>query len=59
MTEISFNYLPESRNGLPLIHKSRLNPNGTFSVGKTWTISELHAVEVVNVCMLSICVDRY
>ena len=39
----------ETNTGTALIHKSRLNPNGTFSVGKTWNIAELHAVEVVNV----------
>jgi Exocyst complex component SEC3 N-terminal PIP2 binding PH len=31
------------------IHKSKENSNGTFSVGKTWKLSELRAVEVVSV----------
>ncbi|EJD03708.1 uncharacterized protein FOMMEDRAFT_82797 [Fomitiporia mediterranea MF3/22] len=28
-------------SGGPLIHKARLNPNDTFSVGKTWNVSDL------------------
>jgi hypothetical protein len=32
------------------IHKAKLNENGTFSVGKTWPLSELRGVEIINVC---------
>lgn len=35
--------------GDAFIHKSKENSNGTFSVGKTWKLSELRAVEVVGV----------
>ncbi|KLO20758.1 hypothetical protein SCHPADRAFT_816552 [Schizopora paradoxa] len=41
-----FILLSRSTSGTHNIHKSRLNPNGTFSVGKTWKMSELHGVEV-------------
>lgn len=27
------------------MHKAKLNSNGTFSVGKTWNLAELRAVE--------------
>jgi len=39
----------EASNGTGFIHKSKLNTNGTFSVGKTWRLPELRAVQVVNV----------
>jgi hypothetical protein len=32
-----------------LIHKSKMNSNGTFSVGKTWRLNELRGVEVTDV----------
>ena len=41
----------EANNGTGFIHKSKLNTNGTFSVGKTWKISELRAIQVVDVCV--------
>lgn len=31
------------------MHKSKLNTNGTFSVGKTWRLDELRSVQVSNV----------
>jgi hypothetical protein len=37
-------------DGSGFIHKSKLNTNGSFSVGKTWKVSELRGIEVVNVC---------
>lgn len=39
----------EASNGTGFIHKSKLNTNGSFSVGKTWKLIELRAVQVVNV----------
>ena len=36
-------------DGEGFIHKSKMNSNGTFSVGKTWKLNELRAVEVINV----------
>lgn len=40
----------ETNSGTGFIHKSKLNTNGTFSVGKTWRLPELRAVQVINVC---------
>ncbi|KAG6830301.1 hypothetical protein H0H92_001379 [Tricholoma furcatifolium] len=40
--------LSQASNGSGFIHKSKLNTNGTFSVGKTWRLPELRAVHVVN-----------
>jgi exocyst complex component 1 len=42
-------YLTESSNGTGFLHKSKKNSNGTFSVGKTWQLSEVRTVQVVNV----------
>jgi len=36
-------------NGTGFIHKSKLNTNGTFSVGKTWKLAELRGVQVLDV----------
>lgn len=35
-----------------LIHKSRMNTNGTFSIGKTWDLKELTGLEVSGVCII-------
>jgi hypothetical protein len=35
-------------NGTGFIHKSKLNTNGTFSVGKTWKLAELRAIQVID-----------
>jgi exocyst complex component 1 len=43
------NYALEASNGSGFIHKSKLNTNGTFSVGKTWKLRELRGAQVVNV----------
>jgi len=51
----SFNSCPESPAEGGYIHKSKLNTNGTFSVGKTWRLRELRALQVVNVCPLTYC----
>lgn len=40
---------PGSSDGSGLIHKSKRNTNGSFSVGKTWKLRDLRAVEVSNV----------
>lgn len=39
----------EVTNGIGFIHKSKLNANGSFSIGKTWRLDELRGVEVVEV----------
>ena len=40
---------PGNLGGEGLIHKSKMNSNGTFSVGKTWRLNELRGVEVTDV----------
>jgi hypothetical protein len=40
---------PGNVEGEGLIHKSKMNSNGTFSVGKTWKLNELRGVEVTDV----------
>lgn len=47
----------EASDGTGCIHKSKLNTNGSFSVGKTWKLSELRGVEVVNVCTTISSID--
>ena len=42
-------FVLEANNGSGFIHKSKLNTNGTFSVGKTWRLAELRAIQVVGV----------
>jgi exocyst complex component 1 len=45
---------PGNIEGEGLIHKSKMNSNGTFSVGKTWRLNELRGVEVTDVsCMFA------
>ncbi|KAF9244541.1 exocyst complex component Sec3-domain-containing protein [Melanogaster broomeanus] len=40
------------------IHKSKLNTNGSFSVGKTWKLAELRGIEVVNPMLFNITLAR-
>lgn len=44
-----FNSYSEGSDGTGFLHKSKLNTNGSFSVGKTWKLSELRGIEVSNV----------
>ncbi|KAF9652003.1 hypothetical protein BDM02DRAFT_3090034 [Thelephora ganbajun] len=39
------------------IHKSKSNTNGTFSIGKTWNLSELRGIEL-NVINISLTLSR-
>ncbi|KAG6889916.1 hypothetical protein C0992_003620 [Termitomyces sp. T32_za158] len=50
--------LSQANNGSGFIHKSKLNTNGTFSVGKTWRLSELRAIQVVNPLSFNITLSR-
>ena len=47
------NLVVEAITGSGFIHKSKLNTNGTFSVGKTWRLAELRALNVISVCILA------
>ncbi|KZP31167.1 hypothetical protein FIBSPDRAFT_724739 [Athelia psychrophila] len=44
--------------GTGVIHKSKLNTNGSFSVGKTWQLPELRALEVVSPQAFNITLAR-
>ncbi|KAL1707372.1 exocyst complex component Sec3-domain-containing protein [Schizophyllum commune] len=50
--------LSQSNNGSGFIHKSKMNNNGTFSVGKTWRLPELRGVTVINPSNFSITLSR-
>ncbi|KAF8273874.1 exocyst complex component Sec3-domain-containing protein [Lactarius quietus] len=50
--------LARNTDGSCFIHKSKMNSNGTFSVGKTWRLTELRAVEVVNPAAFNITLAR-
>ncbi|KAF9456160.1 exocyst complex component, sec3 subunit [Collybia nuda] len=50
--------LSQANNGSGFIHKSKLNTNGTFSVGKTWRLAELRAIQVVNPLAFNITLSR-
>jgi Exocyst complex component SEC3 N-terminal PIP2 binding PH len=43
-------FVADANNAAGFIHKSKLNANGSFSVGKTWNLTDLRGVEVANVC---------
>ncbi|VDB99589.1 unnamed protein product [Peniophora sp. CBMAI 1063] len=43
-----FILLSQDISGHAFIHKSKLNSNGTFSVGKTWQLQELRGLEVMS-----------
>ncbi|KAF9229108.1 hypothetical protein BS17DRAFT_771038 [Gyrodon lividus] len=40
------------------IHKSKLNTNGSFSVGKTWKLAELRGIQVLNPMSFDITLAR-
>ncbi|KAF8640686.1 hypothetical protein AX17_000342 [Amanita inopinata Kibby_2008] len=48
----------ETSNGSGYIHKSKLNSNGTFSVGKTWLLPELRAIHVLSPLAFNITLAR-
>ncbi|KAI0715395.1 exocyst complex component Sec3-domain-containing protein [Earliella scabrosa] len=50
--------LSRSNAGAGFIHKSKLNSNGSFSVGKTWKLTELRGIEVLNPLAFNITLSR-
>ncbi|KAI0048330.1 hypothetical protein FA95DRAFT_1490994 [Auriscalpium vulgare] len=50
--------LSQDSLGSGYIHKSKLNSNGTFSVGKTWKLSELRGIEVLSPQTFNITLAR-
>ncbi|KAI9513060.1 exocyst complex component sec3 subunit [Russula earlei] len=53
-----FILLARNAGGEGLIHKSKENSNGTFSVGKTWKLIELRAIDVINPSTFNITLAR-
>ncbi|KAE9408272.1 hypothetical protein BT96DRAFT_914199 [Gymnopus androsaceus JB14] len=50
--------LSQANNGSGFIHKSKLNTNGTFSVGKTWRLAELRGLSVIGPLAFNITLSR-
>nr|GAT61106.1 predicted protein [Mycena chlorophos] len=50
--------LSQTLNGNGFLHKSKLNTNGSFSVGKTWRLPELRGLAVVNSTNFNITLSR-
>ncbi|KAI0286899.1 exocyst complex component Sec3-domain-containing protein [Russula aff. rugulosa BPL654] len=50
--------LARNAEGEGLIHKSKMNSNGTFSVGKTWKLNELRGVEVTDPLTFNVTLAR-
>ncbi|KZT02419.1 uncharacterized protein LAESUDRAFT_730167 [Laetiporus sulphureus 93-53] len=50
--------LSMANNGSGFIHKSKLNSNGLFSVGKTWKITELRGIEVTSPTSFNVTMAR-
>ncbi|KAG1784128.1 exocyst complex component Sec3-domain-containing protein [Suillus placidus] len=50
--------LSQGSDGSGFLHKSKLNTNGSFSVGKTWKLSELRGMEVLNPTSFNITLAR-
>ncbi|GMM35852.1 GTP-Rho binding exocyst subunit [Saccharomycopsis crataegensis] len=40
--------LAVKRSGTVRLHKGRENPNGTFQIGRTWSLDELSEIQIVN-----------
>ncbi|KAF9447806.1 hypothetical protein P691DRAFT_670723 [Macrolepiota fuliginosa MF-IS2] len=50
--------LSQASNGSGFIHKSKLNNNGSFSVGKTWRLVELRGLQVIAPIAFNISLSR-
>ncbi|KAJ7357195.1 exocyst complex component sec3 subunit [Mycena albidolilacea] len=50
--------LSQAANGNGFLHKSKLNTNGSFSVGKTWRLPELRGMQVINPLSFNITLSR-
>ncbi|KAI6108443.1 exocyst complex component Sec3-domain-containing protein [Pisolithus croceorrhizus] len=50
--------LSRASDSTGFVHKSKLNTNGSFSVGKTWRLAELRGIEVVNPTFFNITLGR-
>ncbi|KAF8634407.1 hypothetical protein AX15_000858 [Amanita polypyramis BW_CC] len=50
--------LSQARSGAGYMHKSKLNSNGSFSIGKTWLLADLRAIHVLNPLTFNITLSR-
>ncbi|KAF9029225.1 hypothetical protein BDZ89DRAFT_1133128 [Hymenopellis radicata] len=50
--------LSQGYKGNGFIHKSKLNSNGSFSVGKTWRLPELRGISVASTTSFNITLSR-
>ncbi|KAF8578441.1 hypothetical protein K439DRAFT_1638802 [Ramaria rubella] len=50
--------LSQNDAGGGFIHKSKMNTNNTFSIGKTWKLSELRGLEVISPGVFTITLAR-
>ncbi|KAF5388572.1 hypothetical protein D9757_004587 [Collybiopsis confluens] len=50
--------LSQGNNSSGFIHKSKLNTNGTFSVGKTWRLADLRGISVIGPLAFNINLSR-
>lgn len=41
-----------SRDGRLRLHKAKQNANGSFSIGKSWSLEEMRTVEVIKVSQI-------
>ncbi|KAG8989881.1 hypothetical protein FRB90_002028 [Tulasnella sp. 427] len=53
-----FIILSFNRSGQGFIHKSKQNPSGSFSIGKTWRLDDLRGLEVVDQRSFKISFNR-
>ncbi|KIO33327.1 hypothetical protein M407DRAFT_234528 [Tulasnella calospora MUT 4182] len=53
-----FIILSYNRGGQGFIHKSKQNPSGSFSIGKTWRLDDLQGLEVVDQTSFRISFNR-
>ncbi|KAG8905579.1 hypothetical protein FRB99_008637 [Tulasnella sp. 403] len=53
-----FIILSYDRNGRGYLHKSKQNPSGSFSIGKTWKLEDLRALEVEDPNSIRITLSR-
>ncbi|PPQ67093.1 hypothetical protein CVT25_005694 [Psilocybe cyanescens] len=50
--------LSQANNGSGFLHKSKLNTNGSFSVGKTWRLAELRGIQVSSPFVFNLTLSR-
>ncbi|CAG8772837.1 9161_t:CDS:2, partial [Dentiscutata heterogama] len=46
------------RNGKVRLHKSKRNANNTFSIGRTWSLEEIKALEVIDSLAFIVTINK-